>query len=643
MTTLAELLQSDPCAGFAGRERELALLDSLLADGGPVVAHVSGDGGLGKTRLLSVFAHRARAAGATVLRLDCRELEPTEAGLLSALARAAGAQSETLEAVLERLDALPGPALIMLDAFELYWLMDTYLRQQLLPALPGQCRLVFASRTGPTHAWLGDSALAPHVRHIRLEPLTRAESIEQLRSLGVDLRDAEAIHAIARGHPLAQTIAAANLGAGNPAADAAAGATVDVVASSYLEGAVDTATREALEAASVVRRVTEGLLREMLPGQAPGDLLDRLSRLPFAQLAGDGLYIHDAVRDSIAARVKATDPERSRRYRLAAWRRLRSEVASSPRDSLWRYTADILYLIQQPIVREAFFPSGHQHYFVEAATPGDRDAVFAIISTHDPEFAERALPGWWKRHRDAFRVSRERPGGVDALMIVLPADQVSEDVLSVDPVAAEWVGDFRKRRDGSRALLIRRVVDAEAGDDLVPARAALALEVKRTYMEMRPSLRYIYLGGKGPYFDWCVPLHFQHFGAPHREDEFNSYKLDMGPGSVDGWLSDVLGEDLGNEASTAVPMLDAESHEFVVGGERIGLTPLESGVMALLMARQGRAVSRADLVESAWGYSSDATSNVVDAVVRTLRRKLGDRAAMVETIRGVGYRYSAPG
>lgn len=48
---------------------------------------------------------------------------------------------------------------------------------------------------------------------------------------------------------------------------------------------------------------------------------------------------------------------------------------------------------------------------------------------------------------------------------------------------------------------------------------------------------------------------------------------------------------------------------------------------------------RAELIEVVWGTTYTGGSNVVDAVVRTLRRKLGDRAATIETVRGVGYRY----
>ncbi len=121
---------------------------------------------------------------------------------------------------------------------------------------------------------------------------------------------------------------------------------------------------------------------------------------------------------------------------------------------------------------------------------------------------------------------------------------------------------------------------------------------------------------------------------------FISNRLDMGPGSVEAWLSAVVADELGITESEGGPEdFDAECGELVLRGERIGLTPLERGVMAALVGRAGKPVSRADLIEQVWGYRSDATSNVVDAVVLSLRRKMGERAPAIETVRGTGYRY----
>jgi len=51
-------------------------------------------------------------------------------------------------------------------------------------------------------------------------------------------------------------------------------------------------------------------------------------------------------------------------------------------------------------------------------------------------------------------------------------------------------------------------------------------------------------------------------------------------------------------------------------------------------------VARYELVEAVWGYGKEAsTSNVIEAVVRSVRHKLGAHRKALETVRGVGYRY----
>jgi DNA-binding response OmpR family regulator len=70
----------------------------------------------------------------------------------------------------------------------------------------------------------------------------------------------------------------------------------------------------------------------------------------------------------------------------------------------------------------------------------------------------------------------------------------------------------------------------------------------------------------------------------------------------------------------------------------VGLTPLEFGVLRCLEDHEGRAVSRATLLDAVWGYRSDVGSNVVDVVVRRLRRKVGPGGPLIDTVRGTGYR-----
>ena len=84
-----------------------------------------------------------------------------------------------------------------------------------------------------------------------------------------------------------------------------------------------------------------------------------------------------------------------------------------------------------------------------------------------------------------------------------------------------------------------------------------------------------------------------------------------------------------------------QRRELAVGGTRVSLTPLELGLFCHLRDREGRIVTRDELLREVWGTDLTGGSNVVDAVVRTLRHKLGEEAVVVETVRGSGYRLRA--
>ena len=109
---------------------------------------------------------------------------------------------------------------------------------------------------------------------------------------------------------------------------------------------------------------------------------------------------------------------------------------------------------------------------------------------------------------------------------------------------------------------------------------------------------------------------------------------DLGPESVAGWLSTMAARDL----HVAAAVLDEQARELVVDDRRIALSALECDLLRFLRQREGRPVARATLLRDVWGHAWTGGSNVVDVAIAGLRRKLGDRAAALETVRGVGYR-----
>ena len=642
---LSAELEAERRREFVGRERELATLGTLLREDGPRVVHVNGVAGIGKSTLLDRFAEHGRTAGATVLRLDCRAIEPSQPGLLGALAEATGAADASLPSVAAALAGRSGRVVLAFDTYELFWLMDTFIRRELCPALPENVRVLLSGREGPVGAWLTTAGWRRLFSSVSLGPLTQRESLDYLGAAGFAPEAARRVYGVTRGNPLALRVAA-GLGASmgiEALEDAASSAVVDHLTHEYLSAATEPGTRAALEAACVLRRTTESILGAMLPGHRAEELFERLSRLPFAEVRRDGLFVHDAVRDAVATRLAVARPERYRSLRAAAWRQLREEVKHATSKTLWRYTADILYLLQKPEIREGFFPSGYQPHAVEPAGAEDSVIVEEVASRHGGPESLTAVRGWWEHHPEAFSVCRDQHGDRAGFCIVLRGDRLSESVLAADPIAAAWRDDMLRNGPPAHSLLIRRLLDRDEGEGNSGSRGAFGLDVKRTYMEMRPNLRYIYLAGVvRQNFDWCDPLGFEEQPALERDLDgvpYKTFRLDMGEGSVDAWLANLVAVELGITPRRAGNVeFDMEAREVRTPAGAAALTALEAKVLALLWERAGRPVSRADLFELGWGEASDATSNVVDAVVLGLRRKLGAEAAVVESVRGVGYR-----
>ncbi len=90
--------------------------------------------------------------------------------------------------------------------------------------------------------------------------------------------------------------------------------------------------------------------------------------------------------------------------------------------------------------------------------------------------------------------------------------------------------------------------------------------------------------------------------------------------------------------------LDMDGHRVESHGKEISLTPKEFDLLQLLMSNAGRALSRQMILDSVWGTDWFGDENVVEVFVRQLRRKVEDdpdRPKLIETIRGVGYRFAS--
>ena len=86
--------------------------------------------------------------------------------------------------------------------------------------------------------------------------------------------------------------------------------------------------------------------------------------------------------------------------------------------------------------------------------------------------------------------------------------------------------------------------------------------------------------------------------------------------------------------------INYEEHQAYINGQEISLTALEFKLLKHLINRKGRVQTRDQLLEDVWGYSSNVTTRTVDTHIKRLREKLGSVGDHIQTIRGVGYRFS---
>lgn len=86
--------------------------------------------------------------------------------------------------------------------------------------------------------------------------------------------------------------------------------------------------------------------------------------------------------------------------------------------------------------------------------------------------------------------------------------------------------------------------------------------------------------------------------------------------------------------------VDRAAHRVWVVGQELELTALEFKLLLTLHDRKNRVQTRSALLNDVWGIEADITTRTVDTHIKRLREKLGAAGNYIETVRGVGYRFT---
>jgi hypothetical protein len=311
--------------------------------------------------------------------------------------------------------------------------------------------------------------------------------------------------------------------------------------------------------------------------------------------------IHDAVREAIRTDLEAIDPKAFQGYRRAAWQQLNHEAKSAAISDLWRYTADLIFLIENPVVREAFFPEDVVRFYVERARAADASSIRDIAAMHDGEQGVAIVERWLRHMPQAFYVVRDAHAQNAGFYYLFDPRDAVPSLVDADPITSAWARHLQRNPlfRNQTALFLRRWLSRKHGEAPSAVQAAAWLDVKRHYMERRPSLQRVYLtlAEVSPYADVAADLGFHvvnGLAVTLDGETFSSLELDMGPRSVDGWLARLVAAELGAEQDG---LLDERRKALILHGQATALTRKEFEVMRYFTLRPGEVIARGQIAQ----------------------------------------------
>jgi two-component system phosphate regulon response regulator PhoB len=98
----------------------------------------------------------------------------------------------------------------------------------------------------------------------------------------------------------------------------------------------------------------------------------------------------------------------------------------------------------------------------------------------------------------------------------------------------------------------------------------------------------------------------------------------------------------GNSIESQGVVIDRHAHRAFYREQELPLTPTEFRLLETLIRQSGRAFTRYELMDAAIGEDAVVLERTIDVHVKSLRKKLGDGGDLIETVRGVGYRFHEP-
>jgi hypothetical protein len=309
------------------------------------------------------------------------------------------------------------------------------LRRELLPSLPGETRLVTASRQRLPSKWRTAPGWTDLIEAIALGGLDPKDVREYLERNDVPAERHEDIVDFADGHPLSLVVAASAIRRA-PDLELAPAAGIDAlepVLQSIFENVSGPTQRDILAAAVLVRRLREPLLAYLLGRQSASDEMRWLATLPFMRGDDHGLYPHPVARRLILNELLSTDGGRVERLTQRGQEYYASNTFARSTEETRRLLFDSQYLarIQRPINEWQVI----EHPFDVSRADGSQiDRCRRAVQEFEGESGKEAFDFWHARQAEGLRVVSDHHGDPAGFVFFLDLDCADPAIRSHDPI-----------------------------------------------------------------------------------------------------------------------------------------------------------------------------------------------------------------
>jgi hypothetical protein len=430
-------------AEIVGRDAELARLVSFVTDGPRArLAYVHGAAGTGKTLLLRELL---RAVASRVPRIAVID------------AQVDVSRPAAIESIAE------GATLVAIDDFHRLAPLETWFYDVFLPSRGEDVRVVVTSRRSPRREELLDPAWRDLIDVVSLGPLSDEHARAYLRARDVPEVDHDRILAFAHGVPLWLGIAV-DVALAHPERRFDPSHTptkLEPIVAELLDDAPSLLHRNALHAVSLATEVTESLLARALDvsTEEAASAFRWLCDRPYVQRAGEGIRIHDALREAVRRDLEWRDPIVANAMIERVYAAMLASIWSSTGGVQERRVVQLSTALAHEPGGKVLGGVGGEEYYSDAVTDDELPLVLDAIQRFEGEAAADIAKQWLLHQRDGLVGMRDADRRLAAFLLYVEVDEsLPERLREMDPFVPTLLAHLAANaplRAGEKALVTR--------------------------------------------------------------------------------------------------------------------------------------------------------------------------------------------